>query len=143
MKSITNPAITARAAPVLLCIAGLPMSKKTTATKQLLHQLSKKQLADLEQGDHSKKSIHFYDLAAVRMPAETSLDFSKIYPHDRFEFVMESAIKHFLYLKGQFIKSIQCPTTTTIFFNDSELDQHLINMMRNFNKPKKSRGPNP
>ena len=119
------------------------MSKKTTATKQLLHQLSKKQLADLEQGDHSKKSIHFYDLAAVRMPAETSLDFSKIYPHDRFEFVMESAIKHFLYLKGQFIKSIQCPTTTTIFFNDSELDQHLINMMRNFNKPKKSRGPNP
>ena len=135
-KAITNPRITAKAAPIILCITGLPNSCQSIATQSLLKQLECGQFPVKE--DHG---ISFYEISAVRKPASTSLIYSSKF---NYALVMESAIKQHLYLQGKFIKNIQVPSIPkSIFDNDDDLDRHFTQMIQDFYRNRVSPGNRP
>ena len=135
-KAITNPHITAKAAPIILCITGLPNSRKSIAAQSLLKQLQ------CEQFPVSKEyGVSFYEASAVRTPATTSLIYSSTF---NYALVMESAIKHHLYLQGKFIKNIEVPSIPkSIFDNDDDLDCHFRQMIHDFYLNRASPGNRP
>ena len=135
-KAIINPHITAKAAPIILCITGLPNSRKSIAAQSLLKQLQ------CEQFPVSKEyGVSFYEASAVRKPATTSLIYSNKF---NYALVMESAIKHHLYLQGKFIKNIEVPSIPkSIFGNDDDLDCHFRQMIHDFYLNRASSGNRP
>ena len=52
--------------------------------------------------------------------------------------VMESAIKHYLYLKGKLIRHIEIPILHGPFFNDDDLNSHFNKMIKGFYRSKVS-----
>ena len=135
-RAITNPHITAKAAPIILCIAGLPNSNQSIATQSLLKQLHSTQFPVKEE-----HGVSFYETSAVRKPASTSLIYSSTC---NYALVMESAIKHHLYLQGKFVKNIEVPIIPkSIFDNDDDLDRHFSQMIHDFYRNRASPGNRP
>ena len=73
-KAIINPNITAKAAPIILCITGLPNSGQSNATQSLLKQLHSTQFLVSEE-----HGVSFYEASVVRAPATTSLIYSSTF----------------------------------------------------------------
>ena len=135
-KAIINPNITAKAAPIILCITGLPNSGQSNATQSLLKQLHSTQFLVSEE-----HGVSFYEASVVRAPATTSLIYSSTF---NYALVMESAIKHHLYLQGKFIKNIEVPSIPkSIFDNDDDLDCHFRQMIHDFYCNRVSPGNHP
>ena len=135
-KAITNPRITAKAAPIILCITGLPNSSQSIATQSLLKQLQCGQFPVRE--DHD---VSFFEVSAVRKPANTSVIYSSKL---NYALVMESAIKQHLYFQGKFIKNIRVPSIPkSIFDNDDDLDRHFRQMIQDFYLNRVSPGNRP
>ena len=107
-----------------MCITGLPNSNLSTVTQGLLEQLQ----CGTFMGD---RHTHFYHTSAVRTIDESSkqLVYSKEFHYST---VIESAINHHLFLKGQYIRNIERPNSNMSIFNDKELNTHLINIIRDF-----------
>ena len=85
--------------------------------------------------------VSFYEASAVRKPATTSLIYSSKF---NYALVMESAIKHHLYLQGKFIKNIEVPSIPkSIFDNAEDLDFHFRKMIHDFHLNRASPGNNP
>ena len=124
-EAITDPRITAKATPIILCITGLPNSSKSSGTRSLLRQL---RCGNFPEGE--EHGVSFYEVSAVRKPATTSLIYSSKF---NYALVMESAIKHHYYVQGEFIKNIQVPSIPkSIFDNDDDLDRHFTQMIQDF-----------
>ena len=135
-KAITDLHITAKAAPIILCITGLPNSSQSIATQSLLKQLQCEQFPVSEE-----HGVSFYEASAVRKPATTSLIYSNKF---NYALVMESAIKYHFYLQGKFIKNIEVPSIPkSIFDNDDDLDCHFRQMIHDFYLNRASPGNRP
>ena len=93
---------------MILCITGLPNSSQSDAIQSLLKQLQCGKFPESE-----KHGVSFYEASAVRTPATTSLIYSNKF---NYALVMESAIKHHLYLQGKFIQNIEVPSYPHIHF---------------------------
>ena len=138
-EAITNPRITAKAVPIILCITGLPNSSKSIACQSLLKQM---QCGEFPKGE--EHGVSFFEASAVRKPATTSLIYSNKF---KYALVMESAIKHHYYLQEVFIKDIESPSDgESIFDNDKDLDRHFRQMIQDFHlnrvSPRKQPGWN-
>ena len=125
-KAIKNLLITVKAAPFLMCITGLPISNLSTVTHSLLQELRCGTFVK-----HSQNCIYFYETSAVRIPGDPSkvLTYSKKFHYST---VIESAIKHHLFLKGKVIRNIELPRSNTATFNDEELDSHFKSTIEDF-----------
>ena len=135
-KAITNSHITAKAAPIILCITGLPNSNQSDATQSLLKQLQCGKFPVSEE-----QCVSLYEASAVRKPDTTSLIYSSTF---NYALVMESAIKHHLYLQGRFMQNIEVPDIpTSIFDNDDDLDSHFRQMIKDFYCNRVSPGNSP
>ena len=135
-EAIINPLIKAEAVPIILCITGLPNSSKSIACQSLLKQM---QCGEFPKGE--EHGVSFFEASAVRKPASTSLIYSNKF---NYALVMESAIKHHLYLQGKFIKNIEVPSIPkSIFGNDDDLDCHFRQMIHDFYLNRASSGNRP
>ena len=124
--AIKNRLITVKAAPFLMCITGLPSSNLSVITHSLLNQL---ECGTFKESTGQK--VCFYETSAVRIPSDPSkeLKYSESFHYST---VIESAIKHHLYLEGHFIRNIEFPDSDTTIFEDDELDFHFKNTIQDF-----------
>ena len=133
-KTITNRLITVKGVPFLLSIIGLPESKQSTLTNCLLHLLNCRSNAPSNQ-----QGFYFYETAAVRTLSDNCKEKELVYSKTfNYISVMESAIKHHLYLKGKLIRHIEIPILHTPFFNDDDLNSHFNKMTEDFYRSKVS-----
>lgn len=95
---ILDEDIKAKTAPFLLCFAGLPDSKKSTA----LNQLMKHHFGLDIYNDNNKHGIRCYDLAAVRRPPKNEIVYAdaKLFAPNGYVLVVESAIEYLLRVRG-------------------------------------------
>ena len=138
-KAIKNPLITVKAAPILLCITGLPNSNLSIFTNHLLDQF---QYGTFKFSKSIEQGIHFYETSAVRIPGDPrkTLTYSK---SSQYSTVIESAIKHHLYVKGNVIRKIEFPAFNPNVFKDKALDSHFESMINAFYKSSKKHTNNP
>ena len=78
--------------------------------------------------EHRQPHIWFYETSVVRT-IDKELTYSKEFNYSP---VTESAIKHYLLLKGQNIRNIDLPNSNTAIFYDKELDTHFKNTIDDF-----------
>ena len=125
--AIKNHLITVKAAPILLCNTSLPNSNLSMFTNHLLHQLECERFTFSE----STEGIHFHETSAVRIPGDPAkqLTYSKSFHYST---VIESAIKHQLYLRGKFISNFEFPVVNPNVFKEKELDDHFKSMIDEF-----------
>ena len=107
-----------------MCITGLPNSNLSTVTQGLLEQLQ----YGTFMGD---RHTWFYHTSAVRTIDESSkqLVYSKEFHYST---VIESAINHHLFLKGQYIRNIEPRNSNTTIFDDKELNIHFTDILHDF-----------
>ena len=129
---ILDEDIKAKTAPFLVCFAGLPDSKKSTA----LNQLMKHHFGLDIYNDNNERGIRKYNLAAVRRPPKNEIVYAdaKMYKPSEYVLVVESAIEYLLRVRGHTIKNASVLSGTKIHFNDKELNSHLISVFSNLTK---------
>ena len=81
--------------------------------------------------ESKEQLVHFHETSAVRIPGDPTkqLTYSKSFHYST---VIESAIKHQLYLTGKLITNIEFPVFNPNVFKEKELDGHFKSMIDEF-----------
>ena len=129
---ILDESITARTAPFLLCFAGLPNSGKSTALNQLMDHSFEYNIYNNNM-DHG---IRYYDFAAVRRPPKNNIKYedAKSLVNNGYILVVESAIEFLLRVRGQSIKNVAVLPSAQSYFEDEDLNKHLISVFKNLSR---------
>ena len=113
---------------ILLSLLKLLQFCCVSPVNHLLHQL---QCERFTFSESNEQGVHFHETSAVSIPGDPAkqLTYSKSFHYST---VIESAIKHQLYLTGKLITNIEFPVFNPNVFKEKELDSHFKSMIDEF-----------
>ena len=82
------------------------------------------------------RGIRYYDYAAVRRPPRNDIKYedAKSLVNNGYILVVESAIEYLLRVRGQSIKNVPAVHSTQPYFEDEDLNKHLISVFKNLSR---------